>query len=103
MVGSVQYRAFVTEPSAAASATEAIDTAIAKFMESGGPQSETALAATGEAGLMRMLALWYGTASRSADSPIPSLSDRSVVDRWTDCLAVLARSAPQAFVEVVAD
>jgi len=79
-----------------------IDTAIAAFLEHGDEQSKQALVATGEDGLRRMLHLWFDGGNRSPESVIPPLSSRWLVDQWTQCLAILARVAPDVYVTSIA-
>ena len=81
-------------------ATTKIDVVIAAFIERGGEQEATELRTTGAAGLRRVLDLWFGR-EQSSSSPIPALPGRELVDRWTACLALLAPTAPEIFVDTL--
>jgi hypothetical protein len=95
--GQNQVVASAGEPS-----IRAIDDAIAAFLARGRSGEKDALVATGTAGLDRMLDLWFGNVTREADSPIPALTSTSLVDRWTEALALLLPAAPQRFVDRLA-
>jgi hypothetical protein len=80
---------------------EAIDRAIADFMNRGDSDSERNLSACGEPGLRRMLELYFGDSMPQPGSPIPKLTSRWLAEQWTAALAVLAKCAPDRFVEAL--
>ncbi len=77
-----------------------IDGAIVAFIERSGDNEAEALGLTGEAGLRRVLDLWFGRAKLSV--PGPRGSGRDLADQWTECLSLLARTSPEAFVKGLA-
>jgi HEAT repeat protein len=79
--------------------SDSIDAAIGAFVERGGEDEAEALRATGEAGLRRMLDLWFRRVERPADGPIPALTSRWLADQWSECLGLLAETAPTVFVD----
>ncbi len=83
--------------------TIAVDEAIAAYLRQIDKKSADSLAATGEAGVQRLLGLWYGTAADPLPNPIPDVSSRDAVDRWSSALAIVASAAPSAFVDGIAD
>jgi HEAT repeat protein len=83
--------------------TIAVDAAITAYLRQTDSQSAESLAATGEAGVQRMLGLWYGTAADPPPNPIPEVSSRDAVDRWSSALAIVASAAPSAFVDGIAE
>lgn len=83
--------------------TIAVDAAITAYLRQTDHKSAESLAATGEAGVQRMLGLWYGTATEPLPNPIPEVASRDAVDRWSSALAIVASAAPTAFVDGIAD
>jgi HEAT repeat protein len=83
--------------------TIAVDEAIAAYLRQTDTKSAESLASTGEAGVQRLLGLWYGTAADPLPNPIPEVSSRDAVDRWSSALAIVASAAPSAFVDGIAD
>ena len=81
----------------------AVDSAITTYLRQIDPKAAASLAATGEAGVHRMLGLWYGTATDPLPNPIPEVSSRDAIDRWSSALAIVASAAPSAFVDGIAD
>jgi HEAT repeats len=79
-----------------AAAIAQIDRAIVAFIERSSDDTAEALRLTGEPGLRRMLDLWFGDGKLSV--PSPTGSGRDLVDRWTDCLGLLAATLPDVFV-----
>lgn len=84
--------------------TIAVDAAITAYLRQTDRKSAESLAATGEAGVQRLLGLWYGgTAADPLPNPIPEVSSRDAIDRWSSALAIVASAAPSAFVDGIAD
>ena len=81
----------------------AVDSAITTYLRQIDTKAAASLAATGEAGVHRMLGLWYGTATDPLPNPIPEVSSRDAIDRWSSALAIVASAAPSAFVDGIAD
>jgi HEAT repeat protein len=81
----------------------AVDAAISTYLRQTDTKAAESLAATGEAGVQRMLGLWYGTAADPLPNPIPEVSSRDAIDRWSSALAIVASAAPSAFVDGIAD
>lgn len=98
----VRFRREARSAPAALSAVEItqIDAAIVAFIERSGDKEAEALGLTGEAGLRRMLDLWFGRAKLSV--PGPRGSGRGLADQWAECLSLLARISPEAFVKGLA-
>jgi HEAT repeat protein len=83
--------------------TIAVDAAISAYLRQTDNKSAESLAATGEAGVQRLLELWYGRAVAPLPNPIPDVGDRAAIDRWSSALAIVASAAPSAFVDGIAD
>jgi len=78
---------------------EAVDKAIGDFLRRGDAESRSALASTGEAGLRRILLLSQRADAFPDDGTISRLSGRDAIDQWTAAVAILAESAPEAYIE----
>lgn len=77
---------------------ETVDQAIFGYLRaSRDSTSERLLAATGEAGVRRMLSIQFGEAAEPFSFP-PELSRRLAVDLWSAALRVVAGAAPAAFI-----
>jgi HEAT repeat protein len=83
--------------------TITVDAAITAYLRQTDNQSAESLASTGKAGVQRLLGLWYGTTADPLPNPIPEVSSRDAVDRWSSALAIVASAAPSAFVDGIAD
>lgn len=82
--------------------TSSVDAAIAGYLRQEDSGSARSLAATGEAGVRRLLSLWFGGPHEPFDNPIPHVSGREAVDRWSSALSIVAVAAPSAFIEGIA-
>jgi len=78
--------------------TSSADAAIAGYLRHQDSQSARSLAATGESGVRRLLGLWFGDMHEPFDNPIPDVSGREAIDRWSSALSVVAAAAPSAFI-----
>ena len=79
--------------------TSSVDQAIGRYLRQPDSESARSLSATGEAGVRRLLSLWFGDAREPFDSPIPDVAGREAADRWSAALSVVAVAAPSAFIE----
>lgn len=78
--------------------TSSADAAIGRYLRQPDRESARSLSATGEAGVRRLLSLWFGDAHEPFDNPIPDASGREAADRWSSALSVVAVAAPSAFI-----
>ncbi len=83
--------------------SDAVDEAIRGYLAEPTDESASALAATGENGLRRLLDVWYGREAEPFGNPISDVPDREAIDRWGSAIAITAVCAPSAFVDAVAD
>jgi HEAT repeat protein len=79
-----------------------VDAAIARYLQRQDDASAAALAATGPAGAQRVVGIWYGTERPLEDNPIAGAAGRDALDRWAATLAVVARAAPETFMDLIA-
>lgn len=79
--------------------TSSVDAAIGRYLRQPDSESARSLSATGEAGVRRLLSLWFGDAHEPFDNPIPDVSGREAADRWSSALSVVAVAAPSAFID----
>jgi HEAT repeat protein len=70
--------------------TTPVDTAISEYLRNADRESADALAATGEAGVRRMVDLYFGLATEPTDGV-------------TGALSLVAAAAPTAFMDAIAD
>jgi HEAT repeat protein len=82
--------------------TSSVDAAIGRYLRQPDSESARSLAATGEAGVRRLLSLRFGDAHEPFDNPIPDVSSRAAIDRWSSALSIVARAAPAAFTTGIA-
>jgi len=80
-----------------------VDVAIGGYLRQPDSESARSLSATREAGVRRLLSLWFGDTHEPFDNPIPDVSGREAVDRWSAALSVVATAAPSAFIDGIAD
>jgi HEAT repeat protein len=79
--------------------TRDVDETIARYLQRQDSESASALAATGERGVHRVLDVMSG------DAPFPAISGiagRDAVDRWSAALSIVAQAAPAAFIDRIA-
>lgn len=79
--------------------TSSVDAAIGRYLRQLDSESARSLAATGEAGVRRLLSVWFGDAHEPIGNPIPDVSGREAADRWSAALSVVAVAAPSAFID----
>lgn len=79
-----------------------VDAAIGRYLRHADSESARSLAATGEAGVRRLLSLAFGDASEPFENPIPDVSSKAAVDLWSAALSTAAAAAPSAFIEGIA-
>ena len=79
--------------------TSSVDEAIGGYLRQPDGQSARSLSATGEAGVRRLLGIWFGDTREPFGNPIPDVSGREAADRWSAALSVVAVAAPAAFID----
>jgi HEAT repeat protein len=82
--------------------TSSVDTAIGRYLRQQDGESARSLAATGEAGVRRLLSLWFGDTHEPFGNPVPDVSGREAADRWSSALSIVAAAAPSAFIDGIA-
>lgn len=82
--------------------TGPVDAAIAGYLRRQDAESAAVLAATGDAGARRLVGLCFAEQSEPFDNPIPDVSGRDAVDRWSAALSVIAVAAPSTFMDAIA-